>query len=231
MNRYLDVASSLASSVIRGGAGRAIGTLGPRPEKPLELYEFEGCPFCRKVREALSMLDLSPIVYPCPKGGPRFRVAVEKRGGRAQFPYLVDPNTGAELYESDDIVSYLFDRYGAGKVPLSLAMGPVTTLGAVLAGAPRPGLGTFYQAARESEQLLELYSFEASPFCRIVRERLCTLELPYRLHNVAAGSPGRDAFRERAGRVQVPYLVDPNTGAKMFESADIVAYLTETYAH
>ena len=22
----------------------------PRPEKPITLYEFEGCPFCRKVR-------------------------------------------------------------------------------------------------------------------------------------------------------------------------------------
>ena len=29
-----------------------------RPEKPLKLYEFEGCPFCRKVREAIVWLDL-----------------------------------------------------------------------------------------------------------------------------------------------------------------------------
>jgi glutathione S-transferase len=28
----------------------------------------------------------------------------------------------------------------------------------------------------------------------------------------------------------VPYLVDPNTEAAMFESADIVRYLEETYA-
>ena len=27
----------------------------------------------------------------------------------------------------------------------------------------------------------------------------------------------------------LPYLVDPNTGAAMFESADIVAYLNRTY--
>jgi hypothetical protein len=39
-----------------------------RPKIPLELYEFEGCPFCRKVREAIIILDLDPIVYPCPKG-------------------------------------------------------------------------------------------------------------------------------------------------------------------
>ena len=29
-----------------------------RPNKLLEVYEFEGCPFCRKVREAVSVLDL-----------------------------------------------------------------------------------------------------------------------------------------------------------------------------
>ena len=28
----------------------------------------------------------------------------------------------------------------------------------------------------------------------------------------------------------VPYLSDPNTGAEMFESAEIVAYLERTYA-
>jgi glutathione S-transferase len=28
----------------------------------------------------------------------------------------------------------------------------------------------------------------------------------------------------------VPYLVDPNTSAAMFESAEIVAYLETTYA-
>jgi glutathione S-transferase len=28
----------------------------------------------------------------------------------------------------------------------------------------------------------------------------------------------------------VPYLVDPNTGVEMFESADIVRYLDRTYA-
>jgi glutathione S-transferase len=28
----------------------------------------------------------------------------------------------------------------------------------------------------------------------------------------------------------VPYLVDPNTGTSMFESADIVRYLDATYA-
>jgi glutathione S-transferase len=230
LTNVVNVGTSLATTLARGASGISVGDLGTRPTEPLELYEFEGCPFCRKVREALSILDLDAIVYPCPKNGPRFRPEVERRGGRAMFPYLADPNTGREMYESGDIVRYLFDRYGDGRVPTLLALGPVTDLSSVLAGLARAGMGGFYKEAKQPEELLELYSFEASPFCRIVRERLTTLELPYVLHNVAKGSPKREEFIERSGKMQVPYLVDPNTGTEMFESADIVAYLDREYA-
>lgn len=39
-----------------------------QPRKPIEIYEFEGCPFCRKVREAVNILDLDVVFYPCPQG-------------------------------------------------------------------------------------------------------------------------------------------------------------------
>ncbi|NNL67263.1 MAG: glutathione S-transferase, partial [Myxococcales bacterium] len=188
------------------------------------------CPYCRKVREALSILDLDAIVHPCPKGGARYREHVKQVGGKAQFPWLVDPNTGKALYESDEIVRYLFAEYGDGQVPLLLAGGPLTDVASTLASAVRLGAGTTHRPAKAPAQPLELWSFEASPFCRIVREALCTLELPYHLHNVAKGSAKRAAFEQRAGKMMVPYLVDPNTGVEMFESADIVAYLEETYA-
>jgi glutathione S-transferase len=230
MNRTLDVVSSLAATLARLGAGLRVGPTGRRPQQLLELYEFEGCPYCRKVREALSQLDLDALVFPCPKGGPRFREEVKAKGGKAQFPYLVDPNTGKALYESDDIVRHLYTEYGDGRVPALLAAGPLTNVGAMLASALRPGRGVRYRRARAPEQPLELWSFEASPFCRIVRETLSGLELPYRLHNVAKGSPRRAAFVERSGKMLVPYLADPNTGVEMFESADIVAYLERTYA-
>jgi glutathione S-transferase len=228
--RVLDVATSLGATLARAGAGATVGTLGERPEQTLELWDFEGCPFCRKVREALSVLDLDAVVHPCPKNGPRFRPELIRRGGKAQFPYLVDPNTGKEMYESDDIVRYLFATYGDGHVPLTLAAGPLTDVSSALAGLFRPGLGTFYEASSPPEQSLELWSFEPSPFCRIVREKLSALELPYLLHNVARNSPSRAAFIERAGKMQVPYLVDPNTGVEMFESAEIVAYLEDRYS-
>lgn len=229
MSRSVDLVTSYASSVLFGGAGMRAKSAARQPEKTLELYEFEACPFCRKARVGLSALDLDAMIYPCPKGGPRYRAQVKARGGKAQFPYLVDPNTGKEMYESDDIVRYLAAEYG-GSVPASLSLGPVSSVLSGLASAPRTGHGGRYRRARAPEKPLELYSFEASPYCRIVRETLCELEIPYLLHNVAKGSPKRAAFVERSGKMMVPFLIDPNTGKEMFESADIVAYLDETYA-
>ncbi len=230
MFRPLDVATSLAASVARFGGGLSVGALGKRPKQRLELYEFEACPYCRKVREALSMLDLDAIVYPCPKSGPHYRPEATKRGGKAQFPYLVDPNAGVAMYESDDIVRHLFTTYGDGSVPRLLGLPGVGEVTSALAFVARPMRGTWYRAAKQPTAPLELWSYEASPFCRITRAALCELELPYVLHNVAQGSPKRDAFVRRSGKMQVPYLVDPNTSAALFESADIVHYLDETFA-
>ncbi|EKX35174.1 hypothetical protein GUITHDRAFT_43846, partial [Guillardia theta CCMP2712] len=89
----------------------------PRPALPLQIYEFESCPFCRKVREAVAILDLDVEFLPCPKGGGVYRAQVQEMGGKQQFPFLVDPNTGTKMYESDDIVDYLFRNYGDGLVP------------------------------------------------------------------------------------------------------------------
>ena len=230
MSRTVDLVTSFAASVARLGAGAAVVSVGPRPGRPLELYEFEACPFCRKVREALSMLDLEARIYPCPKGGSRYRPTVEARGGKLQFPWLIDANTGREMYESDDIVRHLFATYGRGAPPWSLAITPLATATAALASACRPGAGGWARPSRAPREPLELWSFEASPYCRLVRETLSSLELPYLLHNVAKGSPSREAFVRRSGKMQVPWLHDPNTGTSMFESADIVAYLERTYA-
>jgi glutathione S-transferase len=230
IKRILDVSTSLMATVARLGSGVNVGALGPRPEKPLELYEFEACPYCRKVREALTMLDLEVMVYPCPKDGKRFRPKVKKEGGKNQYPYLVDPNTGTAMYESDDIIDYLYRTYGTGTAPVSLKLGPVTDVSSFVASAARPLQGRGAVASKAPKQPLELWSFEGSPFCRIAREALTELEMPYLLHNVAKGSPRREAFVARSGKMMVPYLVDPNTGKEMFESEEIVEYLHSTYA-
>ena len=230
MNRAYEVSTSLFASVLRAGAGMRVSAPAQRqPEKPLELYEFEACPFCRKVREGLSMMDLDAMVYPCPRAGERFRPKVKERGGKLQFPYLIDPNTGREMFESDDILRYLAETYGS-TVPVALTLGPITALSSSLASVARIGRGRRAIPSRLPAQPLELWSFEASPYCRLVREVLSNLELPYLLHNVAKRSSKRPDFVARSGKMMVPYLVDPNTGKEMFESADIVRYLLATYA-
>lgn len=74
------------------------------------------------------MLSLKLIVYPCPKQGTRFRPKVQELGGKTQFPYMIDPNTGVSMYESDDIVKHMFETYGSGNVPLSLRLGVATMI-------------------------------------------------------------------------------------------------------
>ncbi|KAL3655235.1 hypothetical protein CASFOL_001021 [Castilleja foliolosa] len=204
--------------------------LGPRPEKPIEIYEFESCPFCRKVREIVAVLDLDVLYYPCPRNGPNFRPKVSQMGGKQQFPYMVDPNTGVSMYESDDIIKYLVDKYGDGNVPLLLSLGLLTTLTEGFAMIGRMGKGSIYTPSKLPPKPLEIWAYEASPFCKVVREVLVELELPHILHSCARGSPKRQIIYQKVGHFQVPYLEDPNTGVQMFESADIIDYLRATYA-
>ena len=219
-----------AASGARFLVGGQVGAIGNRPRKMLELYEFEACPFCRKVRDALTMLDLEVLVKPAPHGGERYRPAAIKLGGKTQFPLLVDPNEDRLLYESDDIVKHLYARYGASAPPLTMRIGPLNTVSSFMASMMRPGHGRSARKSRAPAAPLDLWSFELSPYCRRVRETLSELEISYVLHNVAKGSPSRPAFVKRSGKQLVPYLEDPNTGTKMFESLDIVRYLEETYA-
>ncbi|KAL2620977.1 hypothetical protein R1flu_001182 [Riccia fluitans] len=214
-------------------AGRKLvekGKPGPRPEKPIELYEFEGCPFCRKVREIVSVLDIDVLFYPTPKNGPNFRPKAIEMGGKKQFPYMVDPNTGVSMYESDDIIKYLTEKYGDGSIPLPLTLGALTTITAGLAMLGRAGKGGKYTPAKQPAMPLKLWAYEPSPFCKIVREKLVELELPHYYYSTARGSSKRDELFRKTGHFQVPYLEDPNTGTSMFESAEIVEYLQETYA-
>ena len=84
----IKVLQSLASSLAEGGRGVS-GTPFPiQPAKPLKLYEFEGSPFCRRVREAITLLNLDVEIYPCPKGGQKYRQIVKEKGGKLQFPFL-----------------------------------------------------------------------------------------------------------------------------------------------
>ena len=77
----------------------------------LELYQFEGCPFCQQVREALDALGLDYIVRTVPRERAR-RDRVQAVSGQAQVPVLIDPDHGTGVVESEDIIDYLNERYG-----------------------------------------------------------------------------------------------------------------------
>jgi glutathione S-transferase len=85
----------------------------PRPVKPLILYEYDASPFCKRVREMINLLELTVEYRPCP--GARqgaFSEELYQRTGRQTVPYLIDHNTGTELFESNDQIEHLLDTYG-----------------------------------------------------------------------------------------------------------------------
>lgn len=251
LGHRLNIASSSLTTALRIGVGVSANPAAEKPGELLELYEFEGCPFCRLVREVLTELDLDAIIYPCPKRGERFRPRVIELGGKAQFPFLVDPNNGQRMYESLDIIAYLYDTYAKRPLPLRWRFGPLQKLGSAASGMPRGLAGNWAKRSHAPVVPLELYSFESSPYARPVRDLLCELEIPYVLHSAGRTKASdwippviRDAMnihtdpelhnrREllaRAGHVSIPYLVDRNTDQEIGDSERIIEYLSETYA-
>lgn len=246
------VVSSVFASTARGWRGSlSFRPTTRQPEQMLRLYEFEASPFCRLVREGLSEMDLDVLILPCPAGGTRFRPEAVALGGKSLFPFLVDPNTGRQMHESADIIDYLAETYG-GQMRASRGLRRKGAIAAALTTSLlRAVRGLKARPSKPAKVPLELFSFESSPYSRLVRERLSELELPYVLRNTAkarwedVGPPqirstffpdlpvegrNRVALLARAGRVQVPYLIDPNTGTELFESEAILRYLDATYA-
>jgi hypothetical protein len=113
----------------------------------------------------------------------------ERKGGKLQFPFLIDENTGDQLFESQDIIHHLFKYYGkTGKTPAKYSHYPKIPMpefaGTLLNMARGVWVNKKIVHRAAPEQLLELWSFEASPYSRIVRATLTELEIPYILHNV-----------------------------------------------
>ncbi|PSP37883.1 glutaredoxin [Halobacteriales archaeon SW_8_65_20] len=79
----------------------------------LELYELEGCPYCAKVIDKLDELDLEYESHMVPRSHDE-RTEVEQVSGQTGVPVLIDEEHGVDgMPESDDIVAYLEETYGA----------------------------------------------------------------------------------------------------------------------
>ena len=79
----------------------------------ITLYELEGCPYCAKVRSKLDELELEydQIFVP---GSHAERDEVKEVSGQTGVPVLVDEEHDVDgMPESDDIVEYLDETYGA----------------------------------------------------------------------------------------------------------------------
>ncbi|MCZ7679852.1 MAG: glutathione S-transferase N-terminal domain-containing protein [Sandaracinaceae bacterium] len=203
--------SALVSGV-RLGRGRRVRFAARRPAQPLELWELEACPFCRKVREVLSELDLEYVCHPVARGSAHRSETPTYAGGRKSYPYLVDPNTGAAMKESEDIIDYLLSEYGPGAGARWRRLAPIHTLGSIVASAIRPrgrAVRAGISARSTPREPLVLYSFEGCPYCRRVRERLHALDLVHLVKNAAKGSARRAELVAIGGRAKVPFLIDP----------------------
>jgi glutaredoxin len=79
----------------------------------LKLYQFEGCPFCVKVRREIKRLGLN-IEYRDILKNPAWEQEMIQGGGQRQVPCLrIEKNDGSIqwLYESSDINRYLNERF------------------------------------------------------------------------------------------------------------------------
>ena len=79
----------------------------------LELYQKETCPYCQKVRLRMTELDLDYICRNVPNDNSRKAALLTKLGGEVQVPFLVDTDNNVAMYESDDIIKYLEEKYSS----------------------------------------------------------------------------------------------------------------------
>ena len=107
--RTFALATSQLAITLRGNTGR-LQQLNARPDntkmKPIELWAYECSPFVRPVKEKLASLGLPHILVSCSRGSEN-RDRMVAKTGRFQVPYLVDANTGIEMFEGPEIVEYL----------------------------------------------------------------------------------------------------------------------------
>ena len=93
-------------------------------------------------------------------------------GGKQQFPYMIDPNTDKAMYESANIVDYLYATYGEGATKSDYLL-PSTFLTGWMPSLLRFGRGLIRDEqgpAEAPKELLVLYSYDGNQFARLVRE-------------------------------------------------------------
>ncbi|MFC6990149.1 glutaredoxin family protein [Haloplanus sp. GCM10025708] len=79
----------------------------------LQLYQLPGCPYCAKVRHKLDELGVDYETHEVPSSHAD-RTEVKEISGQTGVPVVVDADHDVDgMPESDDIVAYLEETYGA----------------------------------------------------------------------------------------------------------------------
>ncbi len=79
----------------------------------ITLYELPGCPYCAKVIDKLNELGVEYDSIEVPRSHGE-RTEVKEVSGQTGVPVIVDEAHGVDgMNESDDIVAYLEETYGA----------------------------------------------------------------------------------------------------------------------
>lgn len=77
--------------------------------------------------------------------------------------------------------------------------------------------------------MLELYQDESCRYCARVRHAFEELGVDYVIKPMPYGSDRRSELVKLGGKEQVPFLHDTARDVKMYESDDIIQYVTEYY--
>ena len=79
--------------------------------------------------------------------------------------------------------------------------------------------------------MLNLYIKTGCPYCMRVLEANKTIEAPLTVLNISKDPALRDELMEKGGKTQAPYLEDTDREVSMYESMDIINYLSENYGN
>mmetsp|Transcript_22838 Transcript_22838/g.64649 ORF Transcript_22838/g.64649 Transcript_22838/m.64649 type:complete len:539 (+) Transcript_22838:144-1760(+) len=235
----VDVLGSFVAGVFRSGRGEVLSPAALSNEldstrKPLILYSYEGNQFCRLVREVLTELNIVYELRSVGKWSPRrSELAVRRSDGSTQCPYIIDPNTGVEMGESKDIITYLYKNYAKYTPPDQMLewasanileyMKPLfEMLSPIQAGSnqenPEIYQSEIIRATREikntvKEHPVVIYTYKLSPFCaeakKILEEQLEKMDdINVSIKEVSLGSEWLPGFMAKGGAQTRQALLD-----------------------
>jgi len=256
----LDTATSGFASIARLPFGSIVSSSSSGKKYRIKkLYDIEQNKDCRQVRERITELDL--IVETVVPSAPNSRqwndnkVASEINGVPAMVVVEVtdDDKIDKQVEEekektfigSDSIMNFFDDVYGPRSAVIVDDVDDIKSrvakflieVGAYVPAIVRSGKGEEVASCALSpntprpEKPLTLYSYEGNQFCRLVREVLTELDIPYELRSAGKGSPRRAELAEiTGGSTTQPFLIDPNGDQKISDSKEIIRYLYRNYA-